>query len=101
MFYCGIDIVKYKHEAIVIDADGKALADSISFANDRQGCEKILAIFEKFETASDDVVIGIEAAGHYWFSVYTFGNAVFTGRTYDCLAVCPFANRRRGNRQTA
>ncbi len=64
MFYCGIDIVKFKHEAIVIDADSKALADCISFANDKQGCEKIPAIFEKFEAASDDVVIGIETAGH-------------------------------------
>ncbi len=72
MFYCGIDIAKYKHEATVIDANGKALADSISFANDKQGCEKVLAIFEKFVVASDDVVIGMEATGHYWLSVYTF-----------------------------
>ncbi len=72
MFYCGIDIAKYKHEATVIDANGKALADSISFANDKQGCEKVLAIFENFGAASDDVVIGMEATGHYWLSVYTF-----------------------------
>ena len=72
MFYCGIDIAKYKHEATVIDTNGKALADSISFTNDKQGCEKVLAIFEKFGVASDDVVIGMEATGHYWLSVYTF-----------------------------
>ena len=47
MFYCGIDIAKYKHEASVIDMSGKALSNSITFANDRQGCEKVLAIFEK------------------------------------------------------
>ena len=29
MFYCGIDIAKYKHEASVIDATGVALLDSI------------------------------------------------------------------------
>lgn len=28
MFYCGIDIAKYKHEASVIDINGKALIDS-------------------------------------------------------------------------
>ncbi len=72
MFYCGIDIAKYKHEASVVDASGKALIDSIPFANDRQGCEKILTVFEKFEIATDDVVIGMEATGHYWLSVYTF-----------------------------
>lgn len=47
MFYCGIDIAKYKHEASVIDINGKALIDSISFANDKQDCEKILTVFEK------------------------------------------------------
>ncbi len=72
MFYCGIDIAKYKHEASVIDMGGKAMIDSISFSNDKQGCEKVLAVFEKFEVTTDDVVIGMEATGHYWLSVYTF-----------------------------
>lgn len=72
MFYCGIDIAKYKHEASVIDINGKALIDSISFANDKQGCEKILTVFEKFEITPADVIIGMEATGHYWLSVYTF-----------------------------
>ena len=72
MFYCGIDIAKYKHEASVIDMSDKALIDSISFANDKQDCEKDLAVFEKFEILPDDVIIGMEAIGHYWLSVYTF-----------------------------
>lgn len=72
MFYCGIDIAKYKHEASVIDLDGKALADSISFSNDKQGCEKVLAVFQKFEISPADVIIGMEATGHYWLSVYAF-----------------------------
>jgi len=72
MFYCGIDIAKYKHEASVIDLNGKALIDSFSFTNDKQGCEKLLAIFDKFEITHADVVIGMEATGHYWLSVYTF-----------------------------
>ena len=33
MHYCGIDIVKYKHEATVIDEGGKALLDSLFFSN--------------------------------------------------------------------
>lgn len=72
MFYCGIDIAKYKHEASVIDTNGKAMLDSISFANDKQGCEKIIAVFQKFEISPDDIIIGMEATGHYWLSVYTF-----------------------------
>lgn len=72
MFYCGIDIAKYKHEASVIDTNGKAMLDSISFANDKQGCERIIAVFQKFEISPADIIIGMEATGHYWLSVYTF-----------------------------
>lgn len=72
MFYCGIDIAKYKHESSVIDTNGKSLLDSISFANDKQGCEKIIAVFQKFEISPADVIIGMEATGHYWLSVYAF-----------------------------
>ena len=46
MFYCGIDIAKYKHEATVIDQAGAALLESISFANSKEGCEKLLALFQ-------------------------------------------------------
>jgi transposase len=70
MFYCGIDIAKFKHEASVIDSDGKALFDSISFSNSKDGCEKVLALFEKLGITADSVVIGMEATGHYWLSVY-------------------------------
>ena len=72
MYYCGIDIAKFRHEASVINASGKSLQDSISFANDKNGCEKLLAVFEKFGISVSDVVIGMEATGHYWLSVYTF-----------------------------
>lgn len=72
MFYCGIDIAKYKHESSVIDTNGKSLLDSISFANDKQGCEKIIAVFQMFEISPANVIIGMEATGHYWLSVYAF-----------------------------
>ena len=70
MFYCGIDIAKFRHEASVIDSDGKALLDSISFANSKDGCEKVLALFEKLGISTNSVVVGMEATGHYWLSVY-------------------------------
>ena len=41
MCYCGIDIAKYKHDATVIEESGRALMDSISFANTKEGCEKL------------------------------------------------------------
>ena len=70
MFYCGIDIAKYKHEAAVIDEAGMALLDSISFANSKEGCEKLLALFQRLDIAKDALIVGMAATGHYWLSVY-------------------------------
>ena len=72
MFYCGIDIAKYKHETTVIDEAGAALLDSISFANSKEGCEKLLALFQRLDISQDDLLIGMEATGHYWLSVYGY-----------------------------
>lgn len=72
LFYCGIDIAKNNHEASIIDARGKLLTESISFPNSQKGCEKLFKLFEKFEIIPENVVIGMEATGHYWLSVYSF-----------------------------
>lgn len=72
MFYCGIDIAKYKHEATVIDEAGAALLDSISFPNSKEGCEKLLALFRRLDIPQEDLLIGMEATGHYWLSVYGY-----------------------------
>ena len=72
MFYCGIDIAKYKHEATVIDQTGVSLLDSISFSNSKEGCEKLLALFQRLNIAKEDLLIGMEATGHYWLSVYGY-----------------------------
>ena len=72
MFYCGIDIAKYKHEATVIDGSGAALLDSVSFANSKEGCEKLLALFERLSITNEELLIGMEATGHYWLSIYGY-----------------------------
>jgi len=72
MYYCGIDIAKYRHEAAVIDNTGKALLDSISFSNSKEGCEKLLNLFERLSIPKDDLLIGMEATGHYWLSVHGY-----------------------------
>lgn len=72
VFYAGIDIAKNKHEASIVDAEGKALVDSLSFTNTKEGCEKLVSLLDKLSIPSDDVIIGMEATGHYWLSVYAF-----------------------------
>jgi len=70
LFYCGIDIAKRNHEASVIDAEGKPLLDSISITNTQEGCDKLYTLFERLDIVKNDIIIGMEATGHYWLSVY-------------------------------
>lgn len=99
MYHCGIDIAKHKHEASVIDSNGKALLDSISFVKNKEGCEKLLALFGKLNIGCNSVIIGMEATGHYWLSVYEF----LTELGYDVKVINPIqseAFRKMYIRQT-
>lgn len=99
MHFVGIDIAKHRHEATIIDAAGKALLDSISFPNTQEGCEKLLELFQRHGITKEDVIIGMEATGHYWLSVHSF----FLGLEYEVKVINPIqsdAFRRMYIRQT-
>lgn len=72
MFYIGIDIAKHNHEASIIDSEGSLLCESISFTNSQKGCEKLIALLERFSVDTDNCIIGMEATGHYWLSIYSY-----------------------------
>jgi transposase len=72
MLICGIDIGKNNHEASIIDSDGRQLAKSLRFPNSTPGGEKLLAYIESNNPSGETVVIGMEATGHYWLSLYSF-----------------------------
>lgn len=92
MFYCGIDIAKRFHEASIIDAEGKSLLDSITITNTQEGCEKLFSLFERLNIGKDAVIIGMEATGHYWLSVYEY----LTEQKYDARVIIPFSRTRSG-----
>ncbi|PHE84034.1 IS110 family transposase [Bacillus toyonensis] len=72
MYYLGIDIAKHKHDASIIDDTGKLLAKPISFPNDAQGGQALLDwIFQCIDSPSE-MLIGMEATGHYWLAIYSF-----------------------------
>ena len=99
LFYCGIDIAKRNHEASIIDADGKPLLDSITITNTQEGCEKLFSLFERLSIGQSDIIIGMEATGHYWLSVYEY----LTEQKYDVRVINPIqsdAFRKMYIRQT-
>lgn len=72
MFYVGIDIAKKNHEASIIDSNGKLLDKSVSFPNSQAGSSKLISLLEKYNIPTSNVVIGMEATGHYWLSLYSY-----------------------------
>lgn len=74
MFYVGIDIAKVNHQACIIDDSGNVIEESFSFSNTQSGGEKLVSKLVKNNILKDTVLIGMEATGHYWLSVYTYLN---------------------------
>jgi transposase len=72
MLICGIDIGKNNHEACLIDETGKQLAKTLRFANTTEGAAKLLDYFNGCNPNHGVIVIGMEATGHYWLSLYCF-----------------------------
>jgi len=72
MLICGIDIGKFRHEACIIDETGKQLAKTLSFTNTTDGGEKLLEYIKQNNPKAEVVVVGMEATGHYYLSLYCF-----------------------------
>ena len=71
MRYAGIDIGSEKHVAAIVDDDGAVLTKAITFDEDAEGYEKLVeALGEPTE-----LVIGMEATGHYWRNLFAALNA--------------------------
>jgi len=67
MFFCGIDVAKHKHVALVVDEKGTVVKPAFAFANDRQGFDALLGVLASL---GQPVSVGMEATGHYWLALY-------------------------------
>ena len=99
MFYVGIDIAKKNHEASIIDFSGKPLSKSISFSNTVKGLDKFKDFLNSFNLNTNNCIIGMEATGHYWLSLYSF----LLNLGFQCVVIKPIqseAFRKMYIRQT-
>ncbi len=67
MFFCGIDVAKRSHCAVVLDDKGQMVQGAFSIDNDRQGFE---ALRHALSAWPESVLVGLEATGHYWLALY-------------------------------
>lgn len=71
MYIIGIDIGKNYHEASIVDAVGNLIGHSLRFSNTHKGADKLMAHIEK-HIPNEPCIFGMEATGHYWYSIYSF-----------------------------
>ncbi len=67
MIYAGVDIAKADHVVGAVGETGDEVAKPMPFKNSKEGFERCVAwAREGIAETQDDVVIGMEATGHYW-----------------------------------
>lgn len=71
MYIVGIDIGKNYHEASIIDSSGNLIGHSCRFSNTHKGADKLTNHLAR-HINGNDCVFGMEATGHYWYSIYSF-----------------------------
>jgi transposase len=94
MNYLGIDIAKRQHAVCVVDGEGQVLVKSMSIANDREGFTQLDSLLH----SQGEVMVGLEATGHYWLAVYAF----LVERGYPVVVINPMqvaALRKTGIRK--
>ena len=67
MYFVGVDIAKYHHEAAIIDEAGNVIVKKLKFDNSHQGYNKLMKEVRKL---SCEAVFAMEATGHYWLALY-------------------------------
>lgn len=72
MIYAGVDIAKADHVIGAIDERGDEVAKPMPFKNSKEGFEKCVAWLEGIAETPEDVVIGMEATGHYWQACFSY-----------------------------
>src|SRR5699024_3757652 len=72
MFYLGIDIGKRHHEIGLINDKGDPIGKTLRFSNSKAGSEKLLEFINQHHLTPDNVLVGLEATGHYWLSVFSY-----------------------------
>lgn len=95
MYFCGIDVAKYQHAALVVDDKGQTVQPAFSFDNSRAGFDQLATALAEL---SDPVTVGLEATGHYWLTLYDD----LTQQGYQVTVINPLqvaAYRRSGIRK--
>ena len=94
-YFCGIDVAKRQHMALIMDSAGQSVKPAFTVANSRADFELLI---EQLRSLSGPVKVALEATGHYWLTLYeTLTTAGFAVVVLNPLQV--HAYRRSGIRK--
>lgn len=85
MIYAGIDIAKYDHVIGAVNGSGKELGKPLKFKNSSAGFARCAAYLEGICESPDEVLVGMEATGHYWLACFCF----LRDAGYDVVVINP------------
>lgn len=71
MYYVGVDIAKRAHVIGAVDERGKAACGAMQFDNSGEGFGRCVEWLEGLAGEPDDVLVGMEATGHYWMALFS------------------------------
>lgn len=79
--FIGIDVGRVKNSINIIDSNGKSISKkSLEIANDYYGFlklkEEIDILSFDFKFSYDEVIVGVESTGHYWFNLKDYLDSV-------------------------
>ena len=86
MYYCGIDVAKHSHTAMVINEKGEIIKPAQSISNDRKGLNQLIDLLSTYK---GEILIGLEATGHYWLALFE----VLTHQDYPLTVLNPLQVR--------
>ena len=89
MIYAGVDIAKVDHVIGAVDERGSEVCGPMGFKNGAAGFERCEAWLEGVAASPADVLVGMEATGHYWMALYAF----LTSRGYAVAVIDPLQVR--------
>ena len=95
MYYCGIDIAKKKHDAVILADDGNIQGKPLTITNTASGFEELIS---RLQSVDQNMLIGLEATGHYWLALFeALSNAGFKIVVLNPLQIAAY--RRSGIRK--
>ena len=85
MSYAGVDVAKADHVIGAVDERGSEPCKPMGFKNTSAGFERCEAWLEGVAESPGDVLVGMEATGHYWMALYAF----LASRGYGVVVIDP------------